>query len=182
MDALGVELSKLIVQIIAFVAFVFLLWRFASKPIVKILDERTERVREGIEAAQRMQSQLEATAARNEEVLAEARRDAQQILAQAREAGEGTMARAREEAGKQSDEYMARAQATLRAETEQARQELRNEVADLAVMAASQIVRKELDPAAQADLIEATLAEAIAGRDSSGLSGDGLGSSANTHG
>ena len=135
-----------------------------------------------MEAAQKMQSQLEATAARNEEVLAEARRDAQQILAQAREAGEGTMARAREEAGKQSDEYMARAQATLRAETEQARQELRKEVADLAVMAASQIVRKELDPAAQADLIEATLAEAIAGRGSSVATRDGLGSPANTHG
>jgi F-type H+-transporting ATPase subunit b len=111
-----------------------------------------------------MQSQLEATAARNEEVLAEARREAQAILAQSRESGESLIARAREEAAKQSDEYMARAQATLRAETEQARQELRNEVADLAVMAASRIVRKELDPSAQTTLIEATLAEAASGR------------------
>jgi F-type H+-transporting ATPase subunit b len=164
MDSLGIELSKLIVQIIAFLVFLFLLWRYASKPIVKILDERQERVREGMEAASRMQSQLEATAARNEEVLAEARRDAQAILAQSRESGENLIARAREEASRQSDEYMARAQATLRAETEQARQELRREVADLAVMAASRIVRKELDPSAQATLIEATLAEAAAGQ------------------
>src|SRR5687767_7117397 len=120
MDSLGIELSKLIVQIIAFLVFLFLLWRYASKPIVKILDERQERVREGMEAASRMQSQLEATAARNEEVLAEARRDAQAILSQSRESGENLIARAREEASRQSDEYMARAQATLRAETEQA--------------------------------------------------------------
>jgi F-type H+-transporting ATPase subunit b len=164
MDSLGIELSKLVVQIIAFLVFLFLLWRYASKPIVRMLDERTERVREGMEAASRMQAQLEATAARNEEVLAEARRDAQAILAQSREQGDALIERARDEAGRQSDEYMARAQATLRAETEQARQELRKEVADLAVLAASKIVRKELNADAQTELIEATLAEAVAGQ------------------
>jgi len=163
-ESLGIELSKLVVQVIAFLAFLFLLWRYASKPIVRILDERQEKVREGMEAASRMQSQLEATAARNEEVLAEARREAQAILAQSRDSGEALIARARDEAAKQSDEYMARAQATLRAETEKARQELRKEVANLAVMAATRIVRKELDPDTQAALIEATLAEAASGR------------------
>ncbi len=160
LDSFGVELSKLVVQIIAFLLFIFLIWRYASGPIVKILDERQEKVKEGMEAAARMQSQLEATAARNEEVLAEARREAQAILTQSRESGDALIERAREEAGRQSDEYMARAQATLRAETEQARQELRKEAADLAVLVASRIVRKELDPATQSSLIEATLAEA----------------------
>lgn len=169
LESFGVDVTKLIVQVIAFMAFLFLLWKYASKPIVKVLDERQEHIREGMEAASRMQQQLESTAARNEEVLAEARREAQAILAQSRESGEALIERARDEAAKQSDEYMARAQATLRAETEQARQELRREVADLAVLAASKIVRKELDPAAQAQLIESTLGEAIAGqRGSSG--------------
>jgi F-type H+-transporting ATPase subunit b len=166
LDSLGIELSKLVVQLIAFLIFAFLLWRFASKPIVRVLDERQERIREGMEAAARMKAQLEETTARNEEVLAEARREAQTILAQARESGDALIGRAREEAGRQSDEYMARAQATLRAETEQARQELRKEVADLAVMAASRIVRKELDPSAQIGLIQETLQEATAGSSS----------------
>ncbi len=146
MDALGIDLWKLVAQIAAFVVFVALLWKFGSGPILKTLDERQARVQEGLEAAQKMQEQLQATAAKNDEVLAEARREAQSILAQAREQGDASIARAREEAARQSDEYMARAQAALRAETEQARQELRNEVADLAVLAAGQIVRKELDP------------------------------------
>lgn len=163
MDALGIDLWKLVAQIAAFVIFVALLWKFGSKPILKTLDERQARVQEGLEAAQKMQEQLQATAAKNDEVLAEARREAQSILAQAREQGDAAIVRAREEAARQSDEYMARAQAALRAETEQARQELRNEVADLAVLAAGQIVRKELDPKAQADLIEATLSEAASG-------------------
>ncbi|MCC6675054.1 MAG: F0F1 ATP synthase subunit B [Thermomicrobiales bacterium] len=163
MDALGIDLWKLVAQIVAFVIFVVLLWKFASKPILKTLDDRQARVQEGLEAAQKMQEQLQATAAKNDEVLAEARREAQSILAQAREQGDAAIARAREEAGRQSDEYMARAQAALRAETEQARQQLRNEVADLAVLAAGNIVRKELDPKAQAALIEETLSEAVSG-------------------
>jgi F-type H+-transporting ATPase subunit b len=163
MDALGIDLWKLVAQIAAFLVFLVLLWKSGSKPILKTLDERQARVQEGLEAAQKMQEQLQATAARNDEVLAEARQEAQSILAQAREQGDAAIARAREEAGRQSDEYMARAQAALRAETEQARQQLRNEVADLAVLAAGQIVRKELDPKAQADLIEATLSEATSG-------------------
>ena len=163
MDALGIDLWKLVAQIAAFLVFLVLLWKFGSKPILKTLDERQARVQEGLEAAQKMQDQLDATSARNEEVLAAARRDAQAILVQAREQGDASIARAQEQAAKQADEYMARAQAALRAETEQARQELRNEVADLAVLAAGQIVRKELDPKAQADLIEATLIEATSG-------------------
>jgi F-type H+-transporting ATPase subunit b len=147
----------------AFVIFLVLFWKFASKPLLSMLDERQARVQEGLEAAQKMQDQLQATAAKNDEVLAEARRQAQDILVQARQQGDAAIARAQEQAGKQADEYMARAQASLRAETEQARQQLRNEVADLAVLAAGNIVRKELDPKAQAKLIEDTLSEATAG-------------------
>ncbi|MCC6792675.1 MAG: F0F1 ATP synthase subunit B [Thermomicrobiales bacterium] len=167
MGDLGVSGWKLAVQLVAFIAFIWLLWRLALGPIVAMIDKRQEKIREGMEAAQRMQAEMQATAARNEETLAEARREAQVILTQAREAGEATLARAREEAGKQAEEYLARAESTLRAETEQARLQLRQEVADLAVSAAAKIVRKELDPAAQTRLIEETLSEA-AGRGGSG--------------
>jgi len=160
MSALGIDGWKLIVQLIAFLIFIALMWKLALGPIVEQLDKRQEKIKEGMEAAQRMQAEMQATAARNEEILAEARRESQTILTNAREAGEATIARARDEAAKQADEYLVRAQSTLRAETEQARLQLRQEVADLAVTAASKIIRKELDPAAQARLIEETLTEA----------------------
>ena len=160
MGDLGINVWNLIIQLVAFLIFLFLLWRFALGPIVRVLDQRQERVRESMAAAERMQAELKATAARNEEVLTEARREAQQIVANAREAGDAALARAREQANAQAEEYLARAEATLRQETEQARQQLRQEIADLAVMAAGKIVRKELDPAAQARLIEETLTEA----------------------
>ncbi|MGI8475902.1 MAG: F0F1 ATP synthase subunit B [Thermomicrobiales bacterium] len=163
MGALGVDGWKLITQIIAFIIFIFLLRKYALGPIVQTLDKRQDRIRESMEAAQRMQTELQATAARNEEILVEARQAAQTILTTAREQGDANIARAREEAGRQAEDYLVRAQSTLRSETEQARQLLRQEVADLAVSAATKIVRKELDPAAQTRLIEETLNEAAGG-------------------
>jgi F-type H+-transporting ATPase subunit b len=160
MSDLGINGWNLIIQLVAFIIFVYLLWKYAFGPITRMLDERTQRVRESMEAAQRMQQELQATAARNEEVLAEARRQAQEILAQSRQQGEALVARAQETAAQQQDIFLNQARATLRAETEQARQQLRQEVADLAVTAAAKIVRKELDPATQSRLIEETLAEA----------------------
>ncbi len=163
MGALGIDLWGFLVQLVAFVIFVWLFWKFALGPITRILDQRQDRIRESLEAAERMKVELAATAQRNEEALAEARRQAQQVVTQAREAADATLARAREDAARQGDEYLARAQATLQQETQQARLMLRQEVADLSVMAAEKIVRKNLDPAAQARLIEETLAEAGAG-------------------
>jgi F-type H+-transporting ATPase subunit b len=159
-DQFGLNAWQFIVQLIAFLVFIYLLWRFAAGPIVKTLDERQARIRESMASAERMQQELKDTQARNEEVLAEARREAQDILAHARQNGEQLLSRAREEAGQQADTYLARAQETVRQETEQARIQLRQEVADLAVMAAGRIIRKELDPQAQARLIEETLSGA----------------------
>ncbi|HWV36479.1 MAG TPA: F0F1 ATP synthase subunit B [Thermomicrobiales bacterium] len=160
MDKLGINGWQLAVQLVAFIVFAGLLWRFAVGPIVRVLDQRQERIRESMASAERMQAELKETQARNEEALQQARREAQEILATARQNSEQIIARAREEANGQAEEYLSRAQDTLRQETDQARQMLRQEVADLAVTAAGRIVRKELDPAAQARLIEQTLADA----------------------
>jgi F-type H+-transporting ATPase subunit b len=160
MDALGVSGWKLGVQLISFLVFIILLWRLGGGPISRMLDQRQDKIREGMEAADRMKAELAATAVKNEEVLRQARTDAQQILADARTTGDVQIARAKEEAERQGEEYLTRARQTLQSETESARQQLRQEIADLAVSAATKIVRKELDPAAQARLIEETLSEA----------------------
>lgn len=162
MGDLGIDGWKLAVQLLAFLGFIFLLWKYALGPIVTMIDSRTAKIEESMSAAEKMQADLKATAARNEEALVEARKEAQQIVTNAREASEAMISKAREDAGKQADEYLARAQASLRSETEQARMQLRQELAGLAVTAAGKIVRKELDPTAQSQLIEETLAEATA--------------------
>lgn len=160
MDQLGLNGWQFVVQLVAFLVFIFLLWKFAVGPIVKVLDDRQDKIRESMASAERMQAELKATQARNEEVLLDARREAQEILAVSRKNGEQLLARAREEANIQAETYLTRAQETMRQETDQAREQLRQEVADIAVLAAGRIIRKELDPRAQRQLIEETLSGA----------------------
>ncbi len=160
MDALGINGWQLVVQLVAFLVFIFLLWKYAVGPIVNVLDQRQEKIKESFEAAERVQAELKETQARNEDALQQARKDAQEIIATARTNSEQLLASAREEASVQGDAYLKKAQETLRQETEQARQLLRQEVADISVMAASRILRKELDAKAQAQLIEDTLTDA----------------------
>lgn len=165
MGALGINGPNLIVQLVAFVAFLVIFWKVALGPITKMLDERRDRIREGMEAAQRMEKELAATQARNEEVLAEARREAQKILATARETGEQMLERAREQSQAEADQLIEKARAAIAAEQEKAWLQLRGDVADLAISAATKIVRHELDRAEQTRLIEETLAQASNGRD-----------------
>jgi F-type H+-transporting ATPase subunit b len=160
MDALGINAWQLAVQLVAFIVFVFLLWKFALGPIVKILDDRQAKIKDSFEAAERVQAELKETQARNEDALQQARKESQEIIATARTNSEQLLAAARDEAGKQGEAYLQKAQETLRQETEKARLQLRQEVADLAVLAASRILKKELDASAQARLIEDTLTEA----------------------
>lgn len=160
MDALGINAANLIVQILAFVLFIWLFWKFALGPITRMLDTRQERIRESIEAAQRMEDELQKTRAQNEEIMAEARREAQALIARAREVSDQNIARSKEQAQVQADEMIVKAREAIVAETAQARADLRREVGDLAVLAASKIVRANLDRDAQSRLIEEALAEA----------------------
>jgi F-type H+-transporting ATPase subunit b len=161
---LGILVPNLIFQIIAFIMFLWLLNRFAMKPLLRMLDARAERINESMQAADRIERDLAETQRRNQEALDEARREAQSIVARSREAGEELLTRAREEATAQRERELERARQQIRAETQQAKDELRREVADLAVLAAGRIVHKELDQTTHLALIQETLAEAGNGR------------------
>ncbi len=163
MEALGIQPANLLFQIIAFLIFIWLLKRYAFGPVIRTLDARADRIRESMQTAERIERDMAETQRRNQEVLDEARREAQGIVTRSREAGDELLARAREEATAQRERELERARQQIRADTEQAKEELRREFADLAVMAASRIVRQELDPAKHMQLIQQTLAEASGG-------------------
>ena len=159
MGGLGINGWNFAIQMAAFLIFVYLLWRFAVGPIVKVLDTRQDKISESLMAAERMQQELRDSAAKNEEVMAQARREAQEVLNSARSNADQIVTRANEEAAASADEFLSRAQETLRQETALARQQLREEVADLAVNAAGKILRKEISADDQRKLVEETLNE-----------------------
>ena len=116
MGALGIALPQLITQLLSFGILIFLLWRFAYRPVLGALDARSERVRASMEQADRIERQLAETEQRNEQILIEARREAQQIIANAREIGDKQIAQARDAAREEGQKQLELSLAQLRAE------------------------------------------------------------------
>lgn len=164
MSGLGIRPFDLLFQIIAFGLLVWGLSRVAYKPLMRLLDERAARVRESLDAAERARQDVAQAEQRSLEELQAARVQAQEIVARAREQSEHTIAQSRAAAREEAEKVKAQFEAQMHADQARARDELRHEVADLAILAASRVVRRSLDPEQHRQLIEDTLREAVEGQ------------------
>jgi F-type H+-transporting ATPase subunit b len=156
---LGISWQGLLGQIINFVLLLVLLYFIGYRPIRKMLDERSKRIKEGIDQAELAK---EAAARAEEEVqrrLDEARKDGQLILAQASEMGERLKAEAREEARREAEALIVRARAEIGMERDEAIDKLRQEFADLAILAAEKVIKETLDKERHRRLIQEVLEE-----------------------
>ena len=159
LESLGISLYGLIAQVVCFVILLALLIAFGYKPIRKMMDERSQKIKEGLDKAELAK---EAAARAEQEVqkrLDEARREGQGILAQATELGERLKAEAREEARREAEAFIQRARAEIAMERDEAIDRLRQEFADLAILAAEKVIRETLDKERHRRLIEEVLEE-----------------------
>ena len=159
-EALGILLGNLIWQILAFGVLIWLLQRFAYKPVVKMLDDRANRIRESMEQAEQIRLDNQNAAKRAQEILAEAQQQTREILAQANQMSQRTIAAAQEEARQQREKMLVDARAQIEADTQRAKEELRREVGRLAIMAASRVVGRSLDSQDHYRLVDEALADA----------------------
>ncbi len=156
---LGISWQGLLGQIINFVLLLVLLYFIGYRPIRKMLDQRSNKIKEGIDQAELAK---EAAARAEEEVqrrLDEARKDGQLVLAQAAEMGERLKAEAREEARREAEALIVRARAEIGMERDEAIDRLRQEFADLAILAAEKVINETLDKERHRRLIEEVLEE-----------------------
>lgn len=159
MEALGINLAQLITQIVGISALLFLLVKFLYRPILKVLDERSARIRESLEAADRAKEQAAASQAQMQDEMQRSREEGQQMIAQAREMAarfrDEEMSKAREEIAAERR----RAEADIQRERDAAIEDLRREFAGLAITAAERVVERSLDESAHKDIIDKVLEE-----------------------
>jgi F-type H+-transporting ATPase subunit b len=129
-----------------------------------MLDERQERIRESMERAEALREESTRAAEAVKAQLDEARREGQNIINNANQIAERIRSERQQQAQAEYEAILKRAQEDAAREREQAFAELRQQVADLAVSAAERIIRRQLDPAAQRQLVNDFLAEAGDGR------------------
>ena len=145
--------GTLIVQIIVFLLLAAFTMKFVWPPIAKALDERAQKVAEGLAAADKAKSELAAANLRVEQELAASRNENAQRQADAERRAQQIIEEAKARAGEEGARIIAAAKAEAQQQAVQAREALRDEVAKLAVRGAEQILRKEVNPAVHAELL-----------------------------
>ncbi len=156
---LGINLPLLIAYLITFGILLAILFLFAYKPILRMLDQRSDRIRESLEAADRAREEASSSRQAIEDQLNEARREGQRLLDQAREASERYRGEEMDRARQEAEAFVERARTDIQRERDTAIQEVRSNFGDLAITAAERVIRRSLDRQAHEDLITQVLEE-----------------------
>ncbi|MBP6269498.1 MAG: F0F1 ATP synthase subunit B [Rhizobacter sp.] len=145
--------ATLIAQLIVFLILVWFTMSFVWPPIVKALDERAQKISEGLSAADKAKADLAQANKRVEEQLSTARTDAAQRLADAERLAQSMVEEAKTRANDEGAKIVAAAKAEAEQEAIKAREALREQVALLAVKGAEQILKREVNAGVHADLL-----------------------------
>ncbi|WBX76547.1 F0F1 ATP synthase subunit B [Tenacibaculum ovolyticum] len=139
---------------------IFLMMKFAWKPILSALNEREEGIQNALDQAENARKEMQNLQADNDRLLKEAREERDAMMKDARDIKENILAEAKEEAQEQTTLMIENAKATIKQEQQSAIAELKKNVADLSIDIAQQLVRKELASSdEQLKLVEGMLKE-----------------------
>ncbi|MCC6961275.1 MAG: F0F1 ATP synthase subunit B [Dehalococcoidia bacterium] len=158
-EALGLNLPQLIAQVVNFFVLLMILRLVAYKPILKMLDERKQKIAEGLNAAEIARAEAASAQANIQAQLDTARREGQEIVANAQNIATRIQADSREQSAKDREASIERARAEIQQERDRAIADLRGEFADITVRAAEKVINQSLDRQAHQRVIDETLAE-----------------------
>jgi F-type H+-transporting ATPase subunit b len=145
--------STLFLQAVVFAILVWFTMKYVWPPITKALDERAQKIADGLAAADRAKSELTSANKRVEEELARTRTETATRLADAERRAQAIIEEAKGRATEEASKIVASARAEAEQQTVKARESLREQVATLAVKGAEQILRKEVNAGVHADLL-----------------------------
>jgi len=144
----------LIAQAVAFALFIWFTVKFVWPPMLRAIEARQKQIADGLAAAEQGKKSLEVSGRQAEQAIQEARSRAAEIVAQAEKRGSQVIEEAKAAAKAEGDREKAAAKADIQQEAQRAREQLREQVAALAVAGAEKILRREVDAKAHADLLD----------------------------
>jgi F-type H+-transporting ATPase subunit b len=145
----------LLMQAVAFAAFIWFTAKFVWPPLMGAIASRQKDIADGLAAGEEGRQSLANAEKRIADMLAEAKTRSSEIIAQGEKLKVETVDAARAEARAEAERILVAARSEIQQELSRAREALRNQVSDLAVAGASQILKREVDAAAHADLLAA---------------------------
>jgi F-type H+-transporting ATPase subunit b len=151
--------ATLIAQMIVFGILIWVTMKFIWPPLMAAIEERQQKIAEGLAAADRSKKDLAQAEEKVNEVLREARGKASEIIAQAEARRTQIIDLAKEEAIEEGNRQKAAAQAEIASAASRAREDLRKQVSALAVAGASKLILREIDGNAHKALLDELAAE-----------------------
>jgi F-type H+-transporting ATPase subunit b len=146
---------------VSFLTVLFILAKFAWKPILKGLKDRETSIADALNEAKKAREEMASLNAKNEELMRAAREERELLLKEARDIRDKEIAEAKGKAKAEADALLARARADIQNEKNAAITEMKNQVAELSILVAERILREKLDSStAQQALVDKVMAEA----------------------
>ncbi len=155
--ALGFNLPGLIAQLVNFLILLIVLRLFLYRPLLRILDQRRERIREGLSRAEQAVEQASASEDEARRVMEQARAEGREAVQASQQAAERLREELEDRARQDAEQIVARARQEVQAERDRAIQQLHQEFADLTITAAERVIGQSLDRAAHQRLIDEVL-------------------------
>lgn len=156
LHTLGIYWPKLIAQMINFAIVLFVLWKFAYRPVLALLAERRQKIAESMENAEKIKAELAKTEAARLEILNKANTQANKFIEEARVAAAKVQETETQKAIAQAEQIIAKAREAAEADRAKMVSELRKEIGNLVVKATAQVTGKILTMDDQKRLVEET--------------------------
>ena len=146
---------------LSFLTVLFILAKFAWKPILNSLHEREKTIEDALSEAKKAREEIANMKASNEDLMRQARAEREELLKEARDVRDREIATAKDKAKAEADAMLGRAREVIRNEKNAAITEMKNQVAELSILVAERILKEKLgDPAAQKALVDKVMTEA----------------------
>jgi F-type H+-transporting ATPase subunit b len=143
-NILAPDIGLMFWTLLIFLILLFLLRKFAWKPIVSALNQRDLSIEKALNEARIARDEIENLKLENDKILTQAKLERDAMLRQAKELGDSIVSQAKENAQKEGKLILSETRELVKREKEQAMLELKNEIGDLVIKTASKVIRQEL--------------------------------------
>jgi len=157
LGALGVSWSALVIQLITFILGFFVVKKYAVKPIMKVLDDRHQKIETGLKLSEKLIKQEKELQIKVENMIHQARIDADQILADSNEEAQAIVKKAEAEANRRAELIIQEAKERINLETSRAKKELEKDILTLIGDTTEALLREKIDRRQDIELISRLL-------------------------
>jgi len=144
MELVKPDIGLIFWQLLSFGIVVFILGKFAWKPILQSLHDRESSIEDALQAAENAKAEMAKLQADNEKIVAEAQKQKDELLAEARQMKDQLIAEAKKQATEEADKLIASARIAIENEKATAVNEIKSKLAELSVSVAEKILSQEL--------------------------------------